>query len=509
MTQAKSKIKPLSELAQILAPLRKEGKRLVMCHGVFDLLHPGHIRHLNSARQQGDILVITVTPDRYVNKGPGHPIFPVELRAEVLASLAGVDYVAVNEWPTAVEAIRMLRPAVYAKGSDYKDHSQDVTGGIIREQEAVQEVGGKITFTDEITFSSSSIANNAFKLYSDQAETFLRDFRGRVREGEIIADLKRVSQCKALVIGDAIVDEYHYCQPMNKSPKENLIPTRYISQEAFAGGVMAAANHVASLCDQVDMITCLGRQDSREEFIRSHLKPNVSPTFFFREEAPTTIKRRFVEPNYMRKLFEVCFLDGEALRPEIDDQIAAHLDQILPQYDLVLITDFGHGLMSRRLIELVCKKSRFLAVNAQSNSANVGYNLVTKYPRADYICVDAPEAQLALHDRVSNLDLITRQLSSKLDAHYVSITHGNHGCIVYGKDQGVFKIPALTNRVVDTVGAGDAFLSISSPCVAMGFTVEQVGFIGNAAGALKVGIVGNRSSVTKESLFKFVSTLLK
>ncbi len=370
-------------------------------------------------------------------------------------------------------------------------------------------MGGKITFTDEITFSSSSIANNAFKLYSDEAEEFLRNFRERVREENILADLKRISQCKALVIGDAIVDEYHYCQPMNKSPKENLIPTRYLSQEVFAGGVMAAANHVAGLCDQVDMMTCLGREDSREEFIRSHLKPNVSPTFFFRENAPTTIKRRFVEPNYMRKLFEVCFLDGDTTPPEIEDQIATHLDQVLPRYDLVLITDFGHGLMSRRLIELVCKKSKFLAVNAQSNSANVGYNLVTKYPRADYICVDAPEAQLALHDRVSSLDLITRQLSSKLDARYVSITHGNHGCIVYGKDQGVFKIPSLTNRVVDTVGAGDAFLSISSPCVAMGFAAEHVGFIGNAAGALKVGIVGNRSSVTKESLFKFISTLLK
>lgn len=509
MTEVHLKIKGISELTSTVATLKRQGKKVVLCHGVFDLLHPGHIRHLEAARREGDVLLVTLTPDRYVNKGPGRPIFPQELRAEVIASLAVVDHVAINEWPTAVETIRAIKPNVYIKGSDYKDFAKDVTGGIQREREAMDEVGGRIAFTNEITFSSSNLANNLFKLYSEQTESFLRDFRQRVSEGKILAGLQKVSRCKTLVIGDTIIDEYHYCSPMNKSPKENVIPTQYLSEETFAGGVLAAANHVASLCDEVHLLTCLGTEKSYEDFVRQHLKANITPTLFFREGGSTNVKRRFVEPNYMRKLFEVCFLNGDHCSEVVEKALWGHLDRTLPDYDLVLVTDFGHGLMTPKLIDLVCRKARFLAVNAQTNSANMGYNLVTKYPRADYICIDSPEAQLALHDRGSGLDVIIQKLSSKLDAPYVAITHGNRGCIVYAKDQGLWRIPALTNHVVDTVGAGDAFLSVSAPCVASGMPMEQVGFIGNVAGALKVEIVGNRSPIEKTPLIKFISTLLK
>src|SRR5439155_11912311 len=146
-----TKIKDIHELAAELASVRR-GRTVVQCHGVFDLLHIGHIRHFQEAKKSGQILVVTVTPDRHVNKGPHRPVFTETLRAEAIASLDCVDYVAINKWPTAVEAIRLLRPDVYAKGSDYRDPSADHTGGIALERRAVEDGGGKLLLTDENTF---------------------------------------------------------------------------------------------------------------------------------------------------------------------------------------------------------------------------------------------------------------------------------------------------------------------------------------------------------------------
>lgn len=503
------KIISVDKAAKEVAKLKLEGKKVVLCHGVFDVLHPGHVRHLKTARNHGDILLVSVTPDKYVNRGPGRPIFQQELRAEVLASLAHVNYVVINEWPTAVETIRRIKPTFYVKGNDYSDRSKDVTGGIYEEEQAVKDAGGRIIFTNDITFSSSSIANNLFNVYPKEAADFLQKIRENIKEEDILARINGLNDTKVLVIGDAIIDEYHYCTPMGKSPKENIIVTRYQSEERFAGGVLAAANHVASLCNRVDLITCIGTENSHEDFIRSRLKQNVTPHLFPRKNSPTIVKRRFVEPSYFRKLFEICFMNGEHIAKEDESPLLNHLEKTIAEYDLVLVTDFGHGLMTPAIIDLVCRKSKFLALNVQSNSANMGFNLITKYPRADYICIDEPEARLALHDRTSDLQDIIRRLQSQLEARFVTITRGHHGCIVYCKNDGFVRIPALTNNVVDTVGAGDAFLSISSPCMAMGFPIEQAGLIGNAAGALKVGIVGNRNSVEKSPLLKFITTLLK
>ncbi len=128
------KVKTLEELAEHLSSLRAEGKKIVLCHGVFDLLHIGHIRHFEQAKKLGDILVVTVTQDRYVNKGPHRPAFTEDLRAESIAALDCVDYVAINNWPTSVETIKLLKPDVYGKGSDYKDARKDYTGKITDEE---------------------------------------------------------------------------------------------------------------------------------------------------------------------------------------------------------------------------------------------------------------------------------------------------------------------------------------------------------------------------------------
>ena len=130
------KIKDLEELAGVIGEEKTRGKKVILCHGVFDLLHIGHIRHFEQAKKLGDVLAVTTTPDRYVGKGPGRPVFNEELRAEAIAALDCVDYVAINQWPMAIETIRLLRPDFYAKGSDYLNAEDDRSGGITLEEEA-------------------------------------------------------------------------------------------------------------------------------------------------------------------------------------------------------------------------------------------------------------------------------------------------------------------------------------------------------------------------------------
>src|SRR5579871_3325614 len=151
-TAAERKVLDLTRLSELIHSASSQGRVVVHCHGVFDPLHVGHIRHFEQARQWGDILVVTITPDRFVNKGPHRPAFSEALRAEAIAALESVDYVAVNEWPEATETIRLLCPDVFVKGSEFRSR-KDVTGAILREEAAIESVGGRIEFTDHNSFS--------------------------------------------------------------------------------------------------------------------------------------------------------------------------------------------------------------------------------------------------------------------------------------------------------------------------------------------------------------------
>lgn len=508
-TEARSKIKTLDELAGIIAQLKDGGQTIVHCHGVFDLLHPGHIRHFEAAKRQGDILVVTITPDEYVTKGPGHPFFHEQLRAESVAALESVDYVAINAWPTAVETIRKLKPDVYSKGSDYASPGEDLTGKIVEEEAAIRSVGGHIHFTDEITFSSSRLLNAYFDVVPEETRGFLKEFRHNYSSKDVINRFQTLKTMKVLVIGDTIIDEYHYCAPLGKSPKENLIPARYLREESSVGGILAIANHIAGYCDRVDVVTCLGMENSQEDFIRERLKANVNARFFYRPRASTIVKRRFIEFDFLRKLFEVYFIDDSPLPESLSREVCRHLRSNIADYELVLVADYGHGFLGGEIINVLCEGARFLAVDTQMNSANIGFNLITKYPRADYFCINEPELRLATHDDISPVNSLVVKVAAGLGCRHAAITQGNRGSTIYDEKDGITAIPVFSREVLDRVGAGDAYLAITSPCVAASFPSALVGFIGNAVGALAIRIIGNRSSVEPGDLFRYMTTLLK
>jgi rfaE bifunctional protein nucleotidyltransferase chain/domain len=507
---AKLKIRTLGELACEAEKCRREGLRIVLAHGTFDLLHLGHVRYFEEARQQGDLLLVTITADNFVNKGPSRPYFPHELRAEMVGALTCVDGVAINHAPTAVNVIEAIKPDVYVKGPDYKDASSDITGKIIDEQQAVESYGGRIHFTDNITFSSSTLINRYLEIPNSELRMYLDGARKRDFQGRVPRLVDQIAKMKVLLVGETIIDEYTYVSPLGKPPKENVLASLRRGNEVFAGGVIAAANHVASFCAEVEVFTCLGASESYETLVRESMLPNVKLWSVARPDAPTVRKTRFVDADYLRKLFEVYTMDDTPLSEDLDSRFAEEIERRAKDFDVVIVTDFGHGMLTPAIRSSLLSNAKFLALNVQSNAGNFGFNLITKYPRADYVCLDAPEARLAISVKDAELGTVaTAALRERVDVDRIILTHGRHGCITFDAENGLSHVPAFTHRVVDTMGAGDAFLAVTAPLASISDEMDMVGFIGNAVGAIKVGIVGHRKAVEKISTLKYIQTLLK
>ena len=311
------------------------------------------------------------------------------------------------------------------------------------------------------------------------------------------------------MVGDAIIDQYHYCVPMGKSSKEPIVANRYISEESFAGGSLATANNLASVCGSVDLLTVLGRQRSFEEFVKENLSSNVVPQFFFREDVGTIVKRRYVTHGTCRKLFEICYIDDGEIPDALQSDICEHLEQIIGGYDLVVVNDFGHGLLTSKMIKFLAGQSNYLAVNVQTNSANVGFNLVTKYPRADCVCIDETEMRFATHDRHGDLKNHAEEIYHLLKCKHIVTARGSNGALSYSEDEGYVEIPVLSYRIVDAIGAGDALFAFVAQCFSAGLSQDLVTFVGNVVGSLAVQTVCNREPVKLPYLIKFVTRLVK
>lgn len=502
------KIKTLSQLETLLKASRKAGRKIVHCHGVFDLVHPGHIVHFREARKNGDLLVVTITPDRWVNKGPGRPLFTEKLRLDSLAALEMVDFVALNESPTAVELIKRIKPDFYVKGGDYADPKADVTGKITDEEAAIRSVGGKLVFTDGFTSSSSHLINRLFSAYPIETQEYLQGLRSIHSADKILGYLGGLSGLKVLVAGEAILDQYSYCVALGKTTKETIVATKFTHEELFAGGAVATANHIAGFCKEVTLITNLGSDPAEEKFVRSKLRPNVRLEVLRTPDRPTVRKQRYIAPDELRKIFEVQFLDDTPITGAVEADMARRLEKEASRHDLLIVNDFGHGLMSPKLRSLASRCGKFLALNTQSNAANQGFNAVTRYDRADYVAIDEAELRVATLDKYGRIPDLSKAVRDRMKIDTFLVSRGAMGSVVLTGD-GWHEAPALARRIVDRVGAGDALFAVTSPCAYRGVPPDVLGFIGNCVGALAVEIVGNREPIDPVKLFKFVETLLK
>lgn len=515
MISPADKVKTLSELSKIVHSLKNEGKKIVQCHGGFDLLHPGHIHHFKSAKEYGDILIVTITADAYMKKGPGRPVFNQELRAEFLSCIEYIDYVAIINSDSAIDSIQKIQPDYYVKGPDYKNRKNNthVPRKLDAEKEAVEKIGGKLIFTeDEVVFSSSHLINGYIDVFPPETKKYIQDFKKKYSDDVIFDKLVSLRNLKILLIGDAIIDQYHYCLPMGKSSKEPIIVHQYKSHETYAGGTLATANHISSLVNNISLLTVLGREKPYDTFILKHLKATIKPKFFYQEGTPTVVKRRYIDGGTKQKLFQISFIKEELPQRKLENEIIRYLKSTIKNYDLVVINDFGHNCLTRKLIRYICKDAKFLALNVQANSANFGFNTINKYPRADYICIDEHELRLATHDKYSEVKDLAKKVFRQFGCKAIFITRGKDGSFYLTKEKtgtSFHESPSLTQRIIDRVGAGDAFFAITSPCVYSGMDKELVSFIGNVAGALQVQVIGNKKPIELSEMAKYITRLLK
>jgi rfaE bifunctional protein nucleotidyltransferase chain/domain len=444
-------------------------QRTVLAHGCFDLLHLGHIRHLQEARALGDRLVVSITADKHVSKGPGRPQFSAEQRREALLALACVDDVVISESGTAAEIISQVRPSVYVKGGDYVGSNDP---GLLSEIAAIEGVGGRFYVTTSEKWSSTKLLRNV-RLPESTLE-YLETARRRKFLDSILGAFQMADKLKIAFIGETIIDEYRYVKPLAKPSKEFILATVAVTEERFEGGVIAAAKH------------------------------GDWPLTNIVTSDETITKTRFVDADFSRKLFEVYSAREISTRVDL-----SRLDSAVEASDLVIVLDFGHGLIRDAAVRHLAT-AKFLAVTAQSNAGNWGFNSVKKYTRANYVCVDEPEARVAIGDQDGALLGIMTKLAQHTKAKTVTVTRGRYGSTTHTPSLGPPKeVPAFVDSGFDTMGAGDAFLAVAAPLLAAGLDAEMAAFTGNVAGGLKTAILGHRQHVGRNDIIKNLEWLLK
>ncbi|HWR38958.1 MAG TPA: PfkB family carbohydrate kinase [Patescibacteria group bacterium] len=501
------------EFALQRAKWRQAGQKVSLCHGVFDLLHPGHIAHLEEAKSIADILVVSITSAPHVNRGPGRPYFPDELRLKSLAALSCVDYVLLAEYPTATEMISLVQPDFYVKGKEYEKSADDVTGNIDAEVEQVREFGGDVYFTDGVVFSSTKLLNNGFPVFPPGVKEFAKSFAVQHSFAQVREIVESMANLSVLVIGDIIIDEYVFCGVQGLMSKDRAFSTRYSYEECYMGGSLAIAKHLSNFSNRVSVCSIIGEDNQLHSRLLNDLARNILLDLHIDKNFKTAVKRRYIERHGIRseyeKLFSVNYLFSEEEAKQYDrTAFNERLKKIVKDYDLIVVADYGHGLLNEESIDIIQNNAKYLALNCQTNSSNFGTNLITKYRRANVFTLDDRELRLAYADRTSTSEELLVKLMQHFQGNFGWGTMGSFGSVSVDSELKTEKFPALTLTVQDLIGAGDAFFALVALGAKVGAPVAVSSFLGNIAGAMAANIVGNSRSVGKGELLKFASTIL-
>jgi rfaE bifunctional protein nucleotidyltransferase chain/domain len=504
-----SKLISFEESELFFKDIKSKGKSIALCHGVFDLLHPGHLRHLSKAKELADILVVSITADLFVNKGPGRPAFNEKLRAESLSNLVSVDFVVITPNPTAVEVLKRIKPNYYVKGKDYSNEKTDKTGNITRERQMVESLGGNLVNTDEIVFSSSSLINQFFSNHSPEVISWLKDFRSKFTLEEVLQWVDRISQLKVAIVGETILDRYTYCEALGKSSKDPVLCFNKENSVTYAGGVLAIACHCNGLGVETSIITTFNQQDESGHVIERLMPNQIQINAIDAFPSPTIIKERIVDSRTSSRVLEIYQMNDKPLEPIKDELFVNLINEKLNNVDLIIVADYGHGLISEEAIKAICDSDKFVAVNTQVNAGNRGLNSISRYPRANFITLNGNEARMELRRKHIQIETFVNNLRKNMGALSILISKGNEGIDIYKDLESPISSPALAPFVKDRVGAGDAVLSITSLLVFVKAPPEIVAFIGNIVGAWSTSFIGNEKNLDIGVLERQISSILK
>jgi cytidyltransferase-like protein len=506
------KIQPFDRLGETVSRLRRGGKRVVHCHGTFDLIHPGHLVHFEEARALGDILVVTLTAGNHVKKGPGRPFFNDRLRAKFLAGLSCVDLVSVVPFPAAKEAIEAVRPDIYCKGMEYKDKTGDVSGKLSEDIRTVRRCGGKVKYVGSVVFSSSKLLKDGLQEKSETLNRFCESISKHTSPERLRQAVESFQDLKILVVGDIIFDRYSTVAVQGLTSKNRIISCRFLKEETQCGGALAVYRHLQAFAPRTQILGAVGTESWVSQLMGRIIKKgrNLSvrdPHYV------SIVKQRFVDPRMegkeLSKLFSVNYLREDGITPAMEKEALRRLRKVVPKTDVVLIMDFGHGLLTPSIRKYLQKEARMLVVNCQTNSNNFAFNLINrKYRRADAFALDSTEMHLAAGKKKILFEKELKELARTLRSKAAWLTQGSVETIGWSPREGFVRCEPLARAVVDTVGAGDAFISMATLAVAKRLPLDLATLLGQLAGAEAVGIVGNERPISKTSVLKGAMSLL-
>lgn len=497
-TSLQRKIVSLGELLTFVRAARADGKTVVQCHGCFDIVHPGHIRYLEFARQQGDVLIVSLTGDSDVAKGEERPYIPQELRAENLAALMFVDYVHVTEAPTAEEVLASVRPDVYVKGREY-EHSTDP--GFLAEKAVMEAFGGRLIFSSgEIVFSSTDLIGRMPKSpEADAHRLSLVCRRFDIQHASVEESLRRFRDLYVLVVGDIVIDRYVMCDAMGVASESPMLSLVQRDERSYVGGAAIVARHVAALGAHAFLLSA-GAPDEQTKTVSDVLSQEGVEAELI-ESRPTLVeKTRFLADD--AKLIKVDRAPCLPLDSLAERRAARILEQRSKIADAVIFCDFGCGMITGGLLSRVLPTLRH---NVRTLTADVsgGRANLLNFRNVDLLCPTERELRTNLNDYDSGLSAVAWQVLQTTQARHLLVTLEKRGMVVFerrGEQRGTpawsgrlksEQFPSFADHAVDRLGCGDALLAAATLSVAAGDNLMQAAYLGNAAAALAIARLGN------------------
>ncbi len=479
---------------------RAAGKTIVQCHGCFDIVHPGHIRYLEFARQQGDVLVVTITGDSDVGKGADRPYIPQELRAENLAALMFVDFVCVTAQPTASEVLGQVKPDVYVKGREYENSTDPA---FLTEKRVVETHGGRMIFSSgETVFSSTKLIERLPQSADfDAHKLALFCTRHEIANDPLTTMVERFRGMRVLIVGDIVLDRYVTCDAYGVASEAPVLSLIERDQRRFVGGAAIVARHVQALGAQAFLLSsAAGDADADTTMVRALLDREGVEAHLMESRPNLVEKTRFLADDT-----KVLKVDRAHCCP-LDSISERHAAQVLEQQsrlaDAVIFCDFGYGTITGSLLARVLpslrQNVRTLTADVSSGCANLLH-----FNHADLLCPTEREVRAMLNDYESGLSAVAWQLLEQTSARHLFVTLEKRGMVVFerqSQDRQSFEwsgrlksdqLPSFADRIMDRLGCGDALLAAATLALASGASVHQAAYAGNAAAAIEIATVGN------------------
>ena len=476
------KIKTVEELAAIIGP-RPRDKTVIMCHGTFDVVHPGHVRHLMYAKDKGDILVASLTADEHVEKANFRPYVPEELRAINLAALEMVDYVIIDRQPTPLHNLGIIQPDFFAKGYEYS--SNGVNPKTQEEIQVLDTYGGEIIFTPgDIVYSSSALIELAPPKIANEKLITLMEAEG-IDFNDLYAALDKFLGIKVHVVGDTIVDTYTYCNMIGGVTKTPTMSVLYRNKIDYAGGAAIVAKHIQAAGAEAVFSTVLGN-DALKDFVLDDLeqagvkvKPIIDAT------RPTTNKNVIIAEGH--RLLKVDTVDNRSISERDVARLKKRIK--LNQADAVVFSDFRHGIFNRHTIPTLASAIPDGVFRAADSQVASRWGNILEFEDFDLITPNEREARFSLGDQDSVVRPLALELRRRSRCKTLILKLGDRGIITYRSDSPVdyrafFAIDAFVDQLVDAVGAGDALLAYST----LGMVATKNVVIASILGCMAAGV---------------------